>query len=304
MKTIDFCCGAGGATAGALAAGARLVSGYDLDAGALSAYSKNHPHAPERADLSNLDFRDLPAHEAAIWCPPCEEVSVASGRTAYRAEVPLMASILTYLRTCTPRRFMFENVPAITGWKGWVEWRNDVIDLGYWINEQDIQAADYVPQERQRHILLASRGVRPPRLPTPTLKRPLVARRYVDTCVQDRKEWRFVADATPGQRQRIQRARERFGEAFLLSGYGSKGGAPMDHNGRSLDRPFPTITTSRQWLVVSGAFMRNLTLGECAVAQGFPKNYQFHGSLSEQQAQIGRAVPVSLAKSVFQTLME
>lgn len=303
MKTIDFCCGAGGASVGVRAAGATLVAAFDIDPPALTTHRAHHGACADWRDLARGDARDLPAHDAAVWCPPCEEVSNARGRSPVAATVPLMGRLLDYARLCTPARLLFENVPAITGWAGFAAWRASLVDLGYWVTDGVVEAADFVPQERRRYLLLAARGVRAPRLPPASLKRPVPARRLVDTDTS-RGAWRFVADASPSQRTRIARARERFGEAFLLSAYGDRGGATVDHNGRSLDRPFPTVTTSRQWLVVVGPYLRNLTPEECARAQGFPPAYRFHGSLAAQQAQVGRAIPPPLARAAFAALCD
>jgi len=302
MNVIDFCCGAGGATTGVHAAGAKLVAAYDIDPHALESHRANHAGAAAWNDLSHGDFRDLPGHEAAVWCPPCEDVSPASGRTAYAAAVPLMDRLLDYAEACRPRYILFENVPSIRGWRGHHDWRCRLEALGYWVTDGLVQAADFVPEERTRYICLAARGQRAPRMPRAHLKRPVPAREIIDTCTE-RGAWRFVADATPPQKARISRGRERFGPEFLLASYGTRGGMGGDHCGRSLDRPMATVTTSRQWLVVSGSYVRNVTPEECAAAQGFPARYRFEGAVNDQQRQIGRAIPVGLARAAFEALV-
>lgn len=303
MKTIDFCCGAGGASVGVRAAGATVVAAFDIDPHALATHRANHPRAGATwANLLGVDWRDLPDHEAAVWCPPCEEVSHASGRTAYDAALPLMERLLTYAAECRPRYLLFENVPAVTGWGGHHDWRCRLEAAGYWVTDGLVQAADFVPQERTRYLLLAARGTRPPRLPAAKIRRPIPARKVLDLS-PERGSWRFVADATAAQRPRIARARERFGAEFLLASYGARGGMDGDHCGRSLDRPMATVTTSRQWLLVSGAYMRNLTPEECATAQGFPARYRFEGAIEDQQRQIGRAIPPGLACAAFEALV-
>ena len=303
MKTIDFCCGAGGATAGVRAAGASVVAAFDIDPHALATHRANHPRAGATwENLLRADWRDLPGHEAAVWCPPCEEVSHASGRTAYDAAIPLMERLLDYAAECRPRYLLFENVPAVTGWRGHHDWRCRLEALGYWVADGLVQAADFVPEERTRYLLLAARGTRAPRLPAARLKRPVPARRILDTDTE-RGQWRFVSDATPSQRARIARGRERFGTEFLLAAYGARGGMAGDHCGRSLDRPMATVTTSRQWLLVAGAYMRNVTPEECAAAQGFSARYRFEGAVNDQQRQIGRAIPVGLARAAFEALV-
>lgn len=238
MKAIDFCCGAGGATAGVRAAGASVVAAFDIDPHALATHRANHPRAGATwGNLLRADWRDLPGHEAAVWCPPCEEVSHASGRTAYDAAIPLMERLLDYAAECRPRYLLFENVPAITGWRGHHAWRCGLEAAGYWVTDGLVQAADFVPQERTRYLCLAARGTRAPRLPPARVKRPVSARKILDTDTA-RGQWRFVAGATEVQRSRIARARERFGAEFLLSGYGARGGAlrrPLRAKPRSPD---------------------------------------------------------------------
>ncbi len=49
--------------------------------------------------------------------------------------------------------------------------------------------------------------------------------------------------------------------------------------------------------------LRRLTIKEAARIQGFPDNYQFHGSISSVYTQIGNAVPPKLAEVVARSVI-
>jgi site-specific DNA-cytosine methylase len=52
-------------------------------------------------------------------------------------------------------------------------------------------------------------------------------------------------------------------------------------------------------VVVVDLFFRMLKWTELALAQGFPRSYQFHGTIEQIVKQIGNAVPCNLAKCLF-----
>lgn len=302
MNVIDFCAGAGGTTAGLRRAGAHVVRAFDNDATALASLTLNHTADAQRVDLAALDPRSLPTHDAQVWTPPCEEVSYASGRTAESASMPLMETMLDVITETLPRYVLFENVPPVTGWRGFGSWRRTLVRLGYWITDNTWNSADYENQERRRYLLLACRGVRAPRPLTPVLRAPKQARAILDLDTE-KPGWSFVASAPDGLRRRIGVARTRVGAAFLLDSR-TRNPGEVDYAGRSLDRPMPTVTTAANLVVVVGSFYRRVSVREAAAAQGFDRRYRFEGNEVEQRRQIGRAFPVRMAEAAFRALVD
>jgi DNA (cytosine-5)-methyltransferase 1 len=98
-------------------------------------------------------------------------------------------------------------------------------------------------------------------------------------------------------------------EPFLVSYYGNG-------EARSVDNPLDTVTTKDRFglaqpeVVVDGeryrldVRFRMLTPGELARAQGFPSDYRFQGTKTQQVKQIGNAVPCGLARALVGAAMK
>lgn len=71
---------------------------------------------------------------------------------------------------------------------------------------------------------------------------------------------------------------------------------------RPVTSPLPTVTCNDRFALVeergNELFFRMLKPHELAAAQGFPRNYQFTGTKTEQVKQIGNAVPCGLARAL------
>ena len=73
-----------------------------------------------------------------------------------------------------------------------------------------------------------------------------------------------------------------------------RGGAPSGLRRLRLDQPSKAITSAAQREFIHPTEDRPLTLRECARFQGFPDNFRFLGSRSEQATLIGNAIPPAL----------
>ncbi len=97
--------------------------------------------------------------------------------------------------------------------------------------------------------------------------------------------WRALPEAV---------ARESMGKAFV-----AKGGRSGWWRRLSLDLPAPTIVTMpnhASTALCHPTETRALSLRECARVQEFPDEWVFCGTLHEQYAQVGNAVPVRLGR--------
>lgn len=74
-----------------------------------------------------------------------------------------------------------------------------------------------------------------------------------------------------------------------------------------IDQPSRTILTkdigvSPSMMVADNKYARKLTNEECAILQGFPKDYQFFGTKTSVKKQIGNALPPQPIKALFDQL--
>lgn len=182
---IDLFCGAGGLTAGLIAAGFRVVVGVELDRDAAEVYRLNHP----TVELLEGDVRAISG--AALMaagklkrgeldllaaCPPCQGFSTLRTRNGARrnrdARNGLLMEVLRLVRSTRPRHVMLENVPALGRTGLFRRFVRGIEAQGYKIAWDVLDVADYgVPQRRRRLILVAARGCVAPVLPSPTGRR-------------------------------------------------------------------------------------------------------------------------------------
>ena len=66
------------------------------------------------------------------------------------------------------------------------------------------------------------------------------------------------------------------------------------------DKPAGTVEALSPPVHYNG--YRCITVREAACLQSFPMDYEFHGTLAQQYAQIGNAVPIELATAVAQSI--
>lgn len=165
----DICCGGGGASLGMLAAGLKHGWAIDADPEIASVYQTNvgdiickfaqniNPYRLEKVDV--------------LWCSfPCQAFSVARSRKLQeRSDADLGADILVdleFIEVLQPKYVFIENVPQYALSKPFKKIVNKLYELGYWVDFQILNAADWgVPQTRRRLILRAVKDGFVPPLP-------------------------------------------------------------------------------------------------------------------------------------------
>ena len=181
MIGIDLFCGAGGLSAGAVAAGIRIAVAVESDQHAVATYRTNHPGVKVlQQDIRSLP--DLPPISSTqptviFGGPPCQGFSTSNQRTR-NAENPhnlLYIDFLRHVRSVNPSFVVFENV------KGFIETERgfffsavvrELERLGYRVEHAVLNATDFsVPQRRSRLFIVGSRADRQ-LFPKPTTDRP------------------------------------------------------------------------------------------------------------------------------------
>ena len=106
-----------------------------------------------------------------LWCSfPCQAFSVARSRKLQqRSDADLGADILVdleFLSVLQPKYVFIENVPQYVSSKPFKKIVNKLYELGYWVDFQILNAADWgIPQTRRRLILRAVKDGFVPPLP-------------------------------------------------------------------------------------------------------------------------------------------
>lgn len=185
LVVVDFFCGAGGFTCGALMADAIVVCGIDCDSRARTTYQENNRNGDVPVPFVEARVEDLAPEILArrlrpyrghptlfVACPPCQPFT--NLRTSKRRSAEsknALRSFIDHVEALKPDSVVVENVPGIQAKKYGTLWEDSKHRLGkagYEIRNKIVNAASYgVAQKRLRTLLVASRSGEPP-WPEPT----------------------------------------------------------------------------------------------------------------------------------------
>lgn len=334
-KVVSLFCGAGGMDLGFIQAGFKVIWANDFRKDACETYSKNIGKHIVCGDINSIQMSEIPECDLIIGGPPCQGFSVAGRMDPNDPRSQLIWSFYNVVVAKRPRYFVMENVRSLGKLAKFELVRQSLlthfIEAGYNVRFEILNSAHYdVPQARERFILIGT---------TDSYDDIVFPERNKATIsVRD-----AIGDLPPpgeGINQGVCRAKITVAQypvrrrspfaGMIFNGLGR----PLD-----LDRPACTLPASmggnktpiveqnvlrdpesHSWvkehhrLVMSGKdfdaftievpnYIRRLTVCECARLQGFPDDFKFCGSQSQQYSQIGNAVPPPLAKHIAKSLM-
>lgn len=310
VRAIDLFCGAGGSSWGAQSAGVEIVAGFDCWKLGLQVFKDNFPDArlyPNRLeDIQPGDIvEELGNVDLILASPECTnhspakgngERSEASKETAFH--VTRFASILK------PRWIVIENVVMMRHWSRYIEFKNGLARLGYFVTEEILDAVDFgVPQSRRRLFLLCDRERKPSQTSRKGLKEKLCARDFIS--LNGDYEWNLLVtkDRAKATLKRAKKARAAvgLGKPFLLVYYGD------DYRGwQRLTKPLRTVTTLDRFAVVKRKKrryrMRMLQVPELQVAMGMSDMKFNHGTRRDRIRMLGNAVCPPVMAEILKTL--
>lgn len=166
---IDLFCGCGGLTLGLKQAGFEVIGAVDNDSLAVETYKVNHPEVyvweEDICALTALKVkRKLGIKKGELdllaGCPPCQGFSTIrtlnGGKRVRDGRNKLILEFQRFVEELLPKAVMMENVPGLRKNGRFKKFCKKLEDLGYKVNHDVLNAADYgVPQRRRRLILLA-----------------------------------------------------------------------------------------------------------------------------------------------------
>lgn len=171
LTAIDLFSGCGGLTQGLRDAGFAVGAAVEIDELAAETYATNHPEVK----LFNTDLREISASQIMeaccvargeldllAGCPPCQGFSrIRLNNKRERMDDPrnrLIDEVLRLVIEIQPKVLMLENVPNLSRYTRFQNFKRSLRKLGYEISDQILDVADFgVPQRRKRLVVLASR---------------------------------------------------------------------------------------------------------------------------------------------------
>ncbi|MBX3585406.1 MAG: DNA (cytosine-5-)-methyltransferase [Ramlibacter sp.] len=172
FRFIDLFAGIGGIRLAFEAIGGECVFTSEWDSYAQKTYMENFPGGhPLNGDITKIDAEDVPDHDVLLGGFPCQPFSIAGvskknalGRAhgfADETQGTLFFDVARIIEKKRPRAFLLENVKNLQSHdKGRTF---DVIqrvlreDLGYQVFFKVIDGAHFVPQHRERIIIIGFR---------------------------------------------------------------------------------------------------------------------------------------------------
>jgi len=299
LKVYDICCGAGGFSAGFLAAGAETTGGMDIDPIAVMTAAANLPGSWVVGDLRNLPdlvMRDQehPARQADIFVAglPCQGFSAAGLRDPNHGLNFLYRDLLRTVAETQPRVVFFENVVGLVTKRNTATFgsiQDGFHRLGYDVAWRVLCAYDFgVPQTRRRLVVVATKGIRAEGV----FEALHVAPRRVT-----------VRDAFRGLRRR--QANARLNHTFMAHGEDVvsmlrtlRPRGPISYRRLEWDKPAFTLISGHRALPVHPSEPRAISVREAARLQGFPDSFVFKSPASLQPSMVANAVPPPLAEAL------
>jgi DNA (cytosine-5)-methyltransferase 1 len=311
IRALDMFCGAGGSSAGARLAGARIIRGIDSWDLATLTFKDNFTRAlvetrelrPNSHPASGMCEGDI---DLLLASPECSNHSPAKGSKP-RSEQSRRTShyVLNFAKRLKPRWIVLENVVQLRDWKGYDPLLDELRRMGFHIRPQILNAVDFgVPQTRRRLFVLCDRDKDP--VPVKSRKR---KRRNAENVIRLDGPWPsrplYLENRAGPTLERAERAIDVLGKRvpFLIVYYGSDGSGGWQR----LDRPLRTLTTLDRFGLVTWdgrePMLRMLQVDELRRAMGFPATHRFeYGSRRDRIKMIGNGVAPPVMKAVVETL--
>lgn len=329
VKVIDLFCGAGGLTHGLQLAGLDVVAGIDLAGECRFPYEKNNKSTFIERDVTKVTKEELlelygdASIKVLAGCAPCQPFSkYTQGKDkAQDKKWPLLYEFERLIREVSPEIVTMENVPDVTKHKVYDDFYNSLVSLGYQVWASRVDCAEYgIPQNRSRHVLLASKLgnielAKRDDIVYKTVKDVIGTLPPLESGGADPLDVLHRASKlSPINKQRIMHSvpggtwkdwPEELVAACHLKSSG-KGYASV-YGRMSWDKPSPTITTLCYGFG-NGRFghpeqHRAISLREAALLQTFPMDYSFVEDekdfvMRNIGRMIGNAVPVELGRII------
>lgn len=167
VSVVSLFSGGGGLDLGFKNSGYDILWAIDNNQDAVNTYKANLGDHIICADINKIDETQIPHADVVIGGPPCQSFSLAGNRHVEDARGQLVWRYIHIIQEVQPKAFVFENVTGLlsaknsNGEKILSLLQEAFRQIGYTINTQIVNAADYgIPQRRRRVIIVGLQGER------------------------------------------------------------------------------------------------------------------------------------------------
>lgn len=306
LIAVDLFSGAGGSSAGLLAAGFEVTLAVENDPRAAKAYQLNFPEAivleRDIRELHGSELFDLLGSKPDLLAasPPCEEYTRANSKRKKRPldrlfdtqDGRLVLDAIRMIGDLTPSRFIIENVPGM--WDGALQTalRYEFERVG--IRPESLaviffSAENYGIPNRRRRVFITNFSLSLPRLPYVSCQDVL---NLPEPAPNHPLRNHIPVPISPKYASRLHKA----GRKGLLTFQGAHQTSLTKYQRLVPEEVAPTVMGKSRF--VHPFELRLLTPREMARLQGFPDDHVFYGSAEQQINQVGEAVPPPLAAAL------
>lgn len=310
FKFIDLFAGIGGIRLAYQNLGGKCVFTSEWNNFAKKTYEANFGEVPF-GDITKISEKAIPDHDVLLAGFPCQPFSIAgvSKKNALgrnhgfldETQGTLFFDIARILEHKRPKAFMLENVKNLVSHdKGntFKVIKNTLTELGYSIHYQVLDGKHFVPQHRERIIVVGFRNdifkdkenFQFPKLPELSFKIKDILEEEIETkyTLTD-KLWNYLQNYAAKHKAQ--------GNGF---GFGM-----TDLNGISRTLSARYYKDGSEILIPQdGINPRRLTPRECARLQGFPDEFKIPVSDNQAYKQFGNSVTVPLIQAVGKQLVK
>jgi len=310
FKFIDLFAGIGGIRLAYQNLGGKCVFSSEWDNFAKKTYEANFGEVPF-GDITKICEKSIPDHDVLLGGFPCQPFSIAgvSKKNALgrkhgfldETQGTLFFDIARIIKHKKPKAFMLENVKNLVSHdKGntFKVIKNTLEELGYSIHFQVLNGKHFVPQNRERILIVGFRkeifeeneNFQFPKLPEPKAKfKEILQKEVEEKYTLSDKLWNYLQDYANKHKAK--------GNGF---GFGL-----TDLNGISRTLSARYYKDGSEVLIPQKDINpRRLTPRECARLQGFPDEFLIPVSDNQAYKQFGNSVTVPLMQAVGKQLVK
>lgn len=310
FKFIDLFAGIGGIRLAYQNNGGKCVFSSEWDKFSKQTYEANFGEVPF-GDITQISEKEIPDHDILLGGFPCQPFSIAGvskkaslGRQhgfLDKTQGTLFFDIARIIKHKKPKAFMLENVKNLVSHdkkKTFKIITETLIELGYSLHYKILDGQNYVPQHRERIVIVGFKksifkGKETFEFPAPTNKsfaiKDILQRNVDPKYTLSDKLWNYL--------QEYKKKHKAKGNGF---GFGL-----TDLNGISRTMSARYYKDGSEILIPQkGKNPRRLTPRECARLQGFPDNFIIPVSDNQAYKQFGNSVVSPLFQAVAENIVK